>query len=296
MAARLQRARRHRSLSPTCETELRHRANTFRIWYNIPDDRPRSPDVRDGTGRPPMTVRAAVCHAFGEPLSSRRSRSRGPGRGELRVEVAACAICQSDIHLAKGAWGGRLPAVYGHEAAGIVAEVGDGVEGFEVGDHVVVTLIRSCGSCDSCARDEFVLCTATFPLDTNGPLHSLDGAADRSGPAHRRVRRAGRGPRFTGCRDSRRYPPRQRRTARVRRDHRIRGDRQHGAGRAGKQRGRDRHGWRRPQRGAGCRPGRSDHRDRARSCGGKARNRAQLRCHAHGRPDCRRRGRHRHRA
>ena len=94
------------------------------------------------------------------PRSAARSGSRSsieevelaaPNRGELRVELAACAICQSDIHYLQGAWGGTLPAVYGHEAAGIVAEVGAGVEGFEVGDHVVVTLIRSCGTCDSCA-------------------------------------------------------------------------------------------------------------------------------------------------
>jgi S-(hydroxymethyl)glutathione dehydrogenase/alcohol dehydrogenase len=123
-----------------------------------------------------VTIRAAVCHAFGEPLVVEEIEIARPGRGELRVEVAACAICQSDIHLARGAWGGVLPAVYGHEAAGVVSEVGPGVEGFEVGDHVVVTLIRSCGSCDSCARDELVLCTTTFPLDTNGPLRSLDGA------------------------------------------------------------------------------------------------------------------------
>ncbi len=122
-------------------------------------------------------MRAAVCHAFGEPLVIEEIEISAPRRGELRVELAACAICQSDIHYLEGAWGGTLPAVYGHEAAGVVAEVGAGVEGFAVGDHVVVTLIRSCGACDACDRDEPVLCDATFPLDEQGPLTALDGTA-----------------------------------------------------------------------------------------------------------------------
>ncbi len=122
-------------------------------------------------------MKAAVCRAFGEPLVVEEVELSAPGRGELRVALAACAICQSDIHYLQGAWGGPLPAVYGHEAAGIVAEVGAGVEGFAVGDHVVVTLIRSCGACDACARDESVLCEATFPLDAQGPLSAPDGTA-----------------------------------------------------------------------------------------------------------------------
>ena len=92
-------------------------------------------------------MRAAVCRAFGEPLVIEEIELAAPDRGEIRVEIAACAICQSDIHYLEGAWGGALPAVYGHEAAGVVAEVGPGVDGFAIGDHVVVTLIRSCGAC-----------------------------------------------------------------------------------------------------------------------------------------------------
>ena len=92
-------------------------------------------------------MRAAVCRAFGEPLVIEEVELAAPSAGELRVTLAACAICQSDIHYLRGAWGGTLPAVYGHEAAGVVAEIGSGVDGFAVGDHVVVTLIRSCGTC-----------------------------------------------------------------------------------------------------------------------------------------------------
>jgi S-(hydroxymethyl)glutathione dehydrogenase / alcohol dehydrogenase len=121
-------------------------------------------------------VRAAVCRAFGEPLVIEEIEIEAPRRGELRVEIAACAICQSDIHYVQGAWGGELPAVYGHEAAGVVVEIGAGVEGFAPGDHVVVTLIRACGACEACARGEEVLCGTTFPLDERSPLNARDGS------------------------------------------------------------------------------------------------------------------------
>ena len=63
-------------------------------------------------------MRAAVCHAFGEPLRRRGGRARRAAPGEVRVRVAACAVCHSDVAYASGAWGGALPAIYGHEAAG----------------------------------------------------------------------------------------------------------------------------------------------------------------------------------
>jgi Zn-dependent alcohol dehydrogenase len=126
-------------------------------------------------------IRAAVCRIFGEPLGIEELELATPNRGELRIQIAACAICQSDIHFINGDWGGTLPAVYGHEASGIVAEVGSHVDGFEVGDHVVVTLIRSCGACESCSRDDLVQCDATFPLDERGPLHARDGTSIHQG-------------------------------------------------------------------------------------------------------------------
>jgi S-(hydroxymethyl)mycothiol dehydrogenase len=73
-------------------------------------------------------MRAAVCRAFGEPLVIEELELAAPGAGELRVTLAACAVCQSDIHYLSGAWGGPLPAVFGHEAAGVVAEVALGCD------------------------------------------------------------------------------------------------------------------------------------------------------------------------
>ena len=91
-------------------------------------------------------MKAAVCYEFGKPLVVEEVTLDPPKAGEVRVKLAACAICHSDIHFAEGAWGGRLPAIYGHEAAGVVEEAGPGVTLAAPGDHVVVTLIRSCGA------------------------------------------------------------------------------------------------------------------------------------------------------
>jgi S-(hydroxymethyl)glutathione dehydrogenase/alcohol dehydrogenase len=121
-------------------------------------------------------VKAAVCHGFGEPLAVEEIDLDPPGLAEVRVRVAACAICHSDVAYASGAWGGRLPAVYGHEAAGVVEEVGGEPDGLEAGDHVVVTLVRSCGSCHVCRRGQPALCETVFRLDEHSPLRSPGGA------------------------------------------------------------------------------------------------------------------------
>jgi S-(hydroxymethyl)glutathione dehydrogenase/alcohol dehydrogenase len=122
-------------------------------------------------------VKAAVCYEFGRPLVVEDILLDRPSTGEIRVRLAACAICHSDISCVDGAWGGELPAVYGHEAAGVVEDVGPDVEGVVAGDHVVVSLIRSCGRCHFCAGGEPALCDATFALDERAALHTGDGRA-----------------------------------------------------------------------------------------------------------------------
>ncbi len=123
-----------------------------------------------------MKTKAAVCRDFKKPLVIEEIDLAGPGDGEVRVKLAACAICHSDILFMTGAWGGVLPAVYGHEASGVVAETGPGVTNVKAGDHVVVTLIRSCGTCHYCAQGEQVICETKFPLDAKSPLTGADGA------------------------------------------------------------------------------------------------------------------------
>ncbi len=122
-------------------------------------------------------MRAAVCREFGEPLVVEEIDLAAPQAGEVKVKLAACAICRSDIHAIEGAWGGPLPVVYGHEAAGVVEEVGPGVTLVEVGQHVVVTLLRSCGHCFFCSQGLPAQCETTFPLHENSPLTQADGVS-----------------------------------------------------------------------------------------------------------------------
>ncbi len=120
-------------------------------------------------------MKAAVCHEFGAPLVVQEVNIRAPQTGEVAVKLAACAICHSDILYADGAWGGNLPAVYGHEAAGHVTALGEGVNGYAVGDTVLVTLIRSCGHCVSCSGGKPARCETGVDR-MKGPLSTLDGA------------------------------------------------------------------------------------------------------------------------
>jgi Zn-dependent alcohol dehydrogenase len=120
-------------------------------------------------------MKAAVCHAHGKPLVVEDVVLAAPGAGEIEVRLAACAICHSDIHYMEGAWGGQVPAVYGHEASGVVERTGAGVSNVNVGDHVVVTLIRACGHCAACIQGDHVLCETQFPIDAKGPLSFADG-------------------------------------------------------------------------------------------------------------------------
>lgn len=128
------------------------------------------------------TTRAAVCHEFGADLVIEEVCLRAPDAGEVEVKLEACAICHSDIIFAEGGWGGHLPAVYGHEAAGVVAALGAGVTDYAVGDRVIVTLVRACGTCGSCARGKPTQCDTGVDV-VAGPLSGVDGAQVMQGMA-----------------------------------------------------------------------------------------------------------------
>ena len=120
-------------------------------------------------------IKAAVAHAFGQPLSIEEVELAHPKPGEVEVTLDACAICHSDITYLDGGWGGSLPAVYGHEAAGRISALGDGVTGLKAGDAVVVTLIRSCGNCAFCCTGRPTGCETAYDGD-KGPLSMPDGS------------------------------------------------------------------------------------------------------------------------
>jgi len=106
-------------------------------------------------------MRAAVVHEFGKPLTIDQRPVPQPGPGELLVRVVASGVCHTDLHAANGDWPVRpaLPFVPGHEAAGIVAGIGDGVSGFREGDAVGVPWLHdACGHCEYCETGWETLC------------------------------------------------------------------------------------------------------------------------------------------
>ena len=126
-------------------------------------------------------MKAAVCYEFGQPLVVEDIEIDPPQRGEVKVRLAATAICHSDIHIIRGEWGGQTPVVAGHEAAGVVEEVGDAVNLAQPGDRVVVSLLRSCGRCYYCAIGFPHLCEGQFALEAESRLHSRQGELIRQG-------------------------------------------------------------------------------------------------------------------
>ena len=120
-------------------------------------------------------MKAAVCYEFGKPLVVENIEIDAPQAGEIKVRVHACSICHSDVHLIRGEWGNEPPLIAGHEAAGVVDEIGPGVRRFCPGDHVVVTLIRSCGACYFCAIGRPFNCEGTFALQSESRLRNQKG-------------------------------------------------------------------------------------------------------------------------
>lgn len=120
-------------------------------------------------------MQAAVCYEFGKPLVIEDLTIDPPQSGEVKVKLAATAICHSDVHLIRGEWGGEVPVVAGHESSGIVTEVGPGVTTVQPGDHVVVSLLRACGRCLYCTTGAPYNCNGTFALDTQSRLRNGQG-------------------------------------------------------------------------------------------------------------------------
>ena len=123
---------------------------------------------------PPVTalqMRASVLREPGRPPAVETVWLDPPGPGEVRVRVAAAGVCHSDVHLADGLLGdGRWPMVLGHEGAGVVEAVGDGVAGVQAGDHVVFCLVASCGVCEACRSGHRTLCAPAGAASVAGNL------------------------------------------------------------------------------------------------------------------------------
>ncbi len=120
-------------------------------------------------------MKAAVCYEFGKPLVIEDVEIDPPRQGEVKVRLGATAICHSDIFIVSGAWGGETPVIAGHEAAGVVEEVGAAVTTVRPGDRVLATLLRSCGRCRNCASGATYVCEGDFALARERRLHGRTG-------------------------------------------------------------------------------------------------------------------------
>jgi S-(hydroxymethyl)glutathione dehydrogenase / alcohol dehydrogenase len=121
-------------------------------------------------------MKAAVCYEFNKPLVVEEVKLDPPKKGEVKVKMAATAICHSDIHVLRGELfppGG--PMVCGHESAGYVEEVGEGVTEFKKGDAVVISLVNSCGHCYYCIRGLPHLCASKVAIASESRLHTMKG-------------------------------------------------------------------------------------------------------------------------
>ncbi|MEX2245708.1 MAG: Zn-dependent alcohol dehydrogenase [Dehalococcoidia bacterium] len=103
-------------------------------------------------------MKAAVLRELNKPLSIEDVELEKPGPGQVLVKTAASGVCHSDLHFIDGSWPMPLPAVLGHEAAGVVEEVGAGVTYVQPGDHVVLLFVPFCGICRFCTTGRPNLC------------------------------------------------------------------------------------------------------------------------------------------
>lgn len=105
-----------------------------------------------------MQTRAAILHAVGGPIQIETVDLEEPRAGEVLIKVAAAGVCHSDWHIVSGATQHPLPVALGHEGAGVVMEVGPGVTGVRVGQHVALNWAPNCGHCFYCQNGSPSLC------------------------------------------------------------------------------------------------------------------------------------------
>jgi S-(hydroxymethyl)mycothiol dehydrogenase len=106
-------------------------------------------------------VRGVIARGKGEPVEVTTVLVPDPGPGEALVAVQACGVCHTDLHYREGGIGDEFPYLLGHEAAGVVESVGDGVTGLAVGDFVILNWRAVCGQCRACRRGRPWYCFAT---------------------------------------------------------------------------------------------------------------------------------------
>jgi NDMA-dependent alcohol dehydrogenase len=133
--------------------------------------------------------KAAVCAGIDQPLEVVEVDLESPKAGEVRVRMGASGVCHSDLSVVNGTLLSPLPSVLGHEGAGVVEEVGEGVTSVAPGDHVVLSFVPQCGHCYFCTHDAAEMCETGFIAMAMGsqldmtprfgrggsPLHQMSG-------------------------------------------------------------------------------------------------------------------------
>jgi S-(hydroxymethyl)glutathione dehydrogenase/alcohol dehydrogenase len=129
-----------------------------------------------------MKIRAAVLEEFGAPLAVQEVGLDDPGPGEVLVRLAACGVCHTDLYTASGADpSGYAPTVLGHEGAGVVEAVGEGVTSVAPGDHVVTLFSPQCRECVHCQSPKTNLCLAIREQQNLGYLPDGSTRLNRDG-------------------------------------------------------------------------------------------------------------------
>ena len=135
----------------------------------------------------PITTAAYAAADAGSPLAPHTIARREPRAGEVLIEILYCGVCHSDLHQARDEWGGGIfPMVPGHEIVGRVAQVGSGVDGFNIGDAVGVgCFVDSCRACEQCAAGEEQYCARGMTGTYNS--RERDGGAPTYGGYSNRI-------------------------------------------------------------------------------------------------------------
>ena len=118
-------------------------------------------------------VRGVIARSKGAPVEIATVVVPDPGPGEAVVKVQACGVCHTDLHYREGGINDEYPFLLGHEAAGVVEAVGDGVTDLEPGDFVILNWRAVCGTCRACLRGRPWYCFSTF--NASQPMTLTDG-------------------------------------------------------------------------------------------------------------------------
>jgi S-(hydroxymethyl)mycothiol dehydrogenase len=120
-------------------------------------------------------VRGVISRAKGAPVEIETIVIPDPGPGEAVVKIQACGVCHTDLHYREGGINDEYPFLLGHEAAGVVEQVGDGVTDLAPGDFVILNWRAVCGTCRACLRGRPWYCFSTF--NASQPMTLTDGTA-----------------------------------------------------------------------------------------------------------------------